>query len=96
MRVLARFRIRLTTGHVNSKHDGLIRKEAEREMQGHEPKLLLKVEEAAAALSLGRAKTYELVAAGQIESIQIGRSRRIPARALQDFIDRQAEGATVG
>ena len=67
------------------------------QLQGQESKLLLKVEEAAAALSLGRSKTYELVESGEIQSIQIGRSRRIPAQALQDFIDRrQVEGVPAG
>ncbi len=43
--------------------------------------------EAARLLGLGRTKVYELMASGQITSIRIGRSRRIPATALRAFIE---------
>jgi excisionase family DNA binding protein len=48
-------------------------------------KLLLRVEEAQDVLGLGRTKVYELVASGQLRSVHIGRSVRIPASALIDF-----------
>jgi excisionase family DNA binding protein len=51
-------------------------------------KILLTVAEVADALSLGRSKVYELMAAGQIEAIKIGRSRRVPADSLAAFIER--------
>lgn len=55
------------------------------------PKYLLRPEEAAEALGIGRAKTYELITSGQIRSIQIGRSRRIPITAVEEFVrDREA------
>jgi excisionase family DNA binding protein len=40
-------------------------------------KQLLTPEEAGQALSIGRTKVYELVRAGEIESIKIGVSRRV-------------------
>ena len=46
-------------------------------------KLLLSVEEAADRLSLGRTKTYELIASGQLRSVNIGRARRVPIDALE-------------
>lgn len=49
---------------------------------------LLRVEEAAEWLGLGRTKAYELVYKGVIPSVTIGRSRRIPISALQAFVDR--------
>lgn len=52
-------------------------------------KLLLSVEEAAAALSLGRSLVYELVMRGEIRSIKIRRVRRIPVDALEEFIAHQ-------
>lgn len=52
-------------------------------------KLLLSVEEAAAALSLGRSLVYQLVMRGEIRSIKVRRVRRIPVDALQEFIARQ-------
>ncbi|HEU5157317.1 MAG TPA: helix-turn-helix domain-containing protein [Streptosporangiaceae bacterium] len=44
--------------------------------------------EAAHALRISRTKLYELLDTGQIESIHIGRSRKIPADALHTYIDR--------
>jgi excisionase family DNA binding protein len=55
-------------------------------------KLLLTPEEAAEALSISRSKLYELLAEGQIESIRIGSSRRIPVRGLDEFVDRCRTG----
>ncbi len=52
------------------------------------PTRLLRPEEAADYLALSRARVYELMAAGEIESILIGRSRRIPLAALDDFVTR--------
>ncbi len=49
---------------------------------------LLRVEEAAEWLGLGRTKTYELVARGELGSVCIGRSRRVPVSALQTFVER--------
>lgn len=51
-------------------------------------KLLLTAEEAGEVLSIGRTAIYELMARGLLESVSIGRSRRIPARALSEFVER--------
>ncbi len=50
--------------------------------------LLYKPEEAAKVLAIGRSKMFELMSSGDIETVQIGRSRRIPAQALEDYVDR--------
>ena len=55
------------------------------------PKLLLTMEEAAEAIGLGRSKVYELVAAGEIEALKIGKARRVPAEALQAYVERLRE-----
>ena len=60
---------------------------APREVVGQ--RLLLTVSEAAKQLGIGRSLLYELLAEGQVESIHVGRLRRIPIDALADFIDRQ-------
>jgi excisionase family DNA binding protein len=49
---------------------------------------LYSVEEAAQLLSLGRTFTFQLVAAGEIRSIKIGRRRMIPHDALDEYIER--------
>jgi excisionase family DNA binding protein len=57
---------------------------------------LLRIEEAARVLALGRSKTYQLVMEGAIPSIHIGRSRRIPAAALERWIDQRTQEAETG
>lgn len=53
-----------------------------------EGKLLLTVDEAAQRLGIGRSHAYIYVLRGEIESVKIGRSRRIPAEALDAFVER--------
>ncbi len=54
-------------------------------------KRLLNVNEAASALGLGRSLMYMLIATGELASIKIGRSRRIPVGAIDEFIARRLE-----
>ncbi len=56
--------------------------------------LLYKPEAAAAELGIGRSKLFELIAAGQIETVQIGRSRRVPREALEHYVARLRQGST--
>jgi excisionase family DNA binding protein len=49
-------------------------------------RLLLTVEEAAEQLGIGRTLMYTLVKQGAVESVQIGRLRRIPADALPRYL----------
>ena len=49
--------------------------------------LLLRPEEAAEQLRCGRPVIYELIRSGELRSVLIGRSRRIPATALREFVD---------
>ena len=49
-------------------------------------RLLYTVEEAAQTLGLGRTKAYDLIKSGELASVRIGRSRRIPSEALTAFI----------
>ena len=57
----------------------------------NEQKLLLTVAEAAVKLGVGRSFLYGLVMRGDIESCKLGRARRIPLTAIQDFIARQLQ-----
>ena len=51
--------------------------------------LLLRVTEAAALLGIGRSKLYELLAAGELPIVRIGRSVRVPAAALEQWVERR-------
>lgn len=51
-------------------------------------KLLLTADEAAELLGMGRTKVYELMAAGLIESVKIGRSRRLTVTGVHEFLER--------
>ena len=51
--------------------------------------ILLKVEEAARLLSIGRSKLYELLAAGEIPAVHIGRAVRINREALEAWVREQ-------
>lgn len=48
--------------------------------------LLYRPEAAAEALAVSRSRVYELMAAGRLKSVTVGRSRRIPAAALDEFV----------
>lgn len=50
--------------------------------------LVLTIEQAARRLGIGRTLMYALVTSGQIESVTIGRLRRVPADCLTDYINR--------
>ena len=48
--------------------------------------LLLTALQAAEMLSIGRTAVYELIATGDLETVHIGRSMRIPADAVHAFV----------
>ncbi len=49
---------------------------------------MLTVRQAAAVLGIGRTMTYELIAAGEIEVVHIGRAVRVPVDGLRVYVDR--------
>ncbi|MGW4640772.1 helix-turn-helix domain-containing protein [Sphaerisporangium sp. NPDC004334] len=48
--------------------------------------LLLTVEEAARQLRIGRTRMYHLVTSGAVESVFIGRLRRVPMECLHEYV----------
>lgn len=50
------------------------------------PKLAYTVKEVAAMLSLSRSHLYELIHAGEIDTIKIGRARRITRKQLDEYV----------
>jgi excisionase family DNA binding protein len=55
---------------------------------GPNGELLLRVEDAARRLHVSRAQLYRLLGSGQIASVKIGASRRVPVRCLHEYVDR--------
>jgi len=49
-------------------------------------KLLVRPDEAAATLGVGRTRIYQLLAIGALPSVRVGRSVRVPMNALREWI----------
>ena len=56
---------------------------------GLEPELLT-VEQAAVVLGIGRTKVYELIGAGELRTVHIGKSTRVRRDEIRGFITRLA------
>ena len=56
-------------------------------------RLLLTVEEAARLLGIGRTTMFRLIKSGEVESVQIGRLRRIRPDALTAYTQRLTTAA---
>jgi excisionase family DNA binding protein len=53
-----------------------------------EPVLIAIWPEAGKALGVGRTKMFELIASGELTSVQVGRRRLIPATAITAYVER--------
>ena len=53
-----------------------------------EEKLLYRPVEAAESLGISRARLYQLIATGELGSVKIGVSRRIPAVDMDRYVER--------
>ncbi|WP_030488168.1 helix-turn-helix domain-containing protein [Micromonospora chokoriensis] len=52
------------------------------------------IPEAAKLLSLGTRKVEYMIQSGELKSIKIGRSRRIPRKVLEDFLEEKQKLAS--
>jgi excisionase family DNA binding protein len=55
-------------------------------------KLLLRPEEVAELIGIGRTKVFALMRTGQLESVRIGTCRRIPTSAVFEYVQRLRSG----
>lgn len=66
----------MATGTAGAEHPG----------DGQHDVLMLTVEEAARRLGLGRTLVYQLISSGELESVTVGRLRRVPAECLAEYV----------
>lgn len=58
-------------------------------------RLLYRPAEAADAIGVSRSRIYELIASGEVPSVRVGRTLRVPVDALRRWVEQQvAEGKT--
>lgn len=60
----------------------------QRDTSGINLPLLLKVNEAASQVGIGRTKIYELIDAGELQLVHIGRSARVPQASVDRYVAR--------
>lgn len=53
-------------------------------------RLTLSVRETAEALGIGRNRAYDLISAGVIPSVRLGRSIRVPKETLATWLEQEA------
>ncbi len=57
---------------------------------------LLSIPQAGEALHLGETKVKQLVARGELLSVKIGKSRRIPVSAVRDYVAQLVSQSSAG
>jgi excisionase family DNA binding protein len=56
-------------------------------------RLLLRADEVARRLSLSRAQIYLMMASGELPTLRQGRAVRVPARALEQWVEQGTRAA---
>lgn len=56
---------------------------------------MLTVADLMRGLQLSRSKVYEMLAAGEIPSVKIGRSRRVPRESYEAWVNNLTESVSV-
>lgn len=54
---------------------------------------LVSVEEAAAAIGIGRTFAFALIGSGALRSVRVGKRRLVPVEAIDAYVDALATGA---
>jgi excisionase family DNA binding protein len=58
-------------------------------------KLLLKIDEAASQLGVGRSFLYAAIQRGELATVKLGRARRVPLADLTRYVERLREGEAI-
>jgi excisionase family DNA binding protein len=74
--------------------DGMVKRGSARTAAEFTP-LLLTIPQAASVLAVGRTTVYELIGAGDLEAVHIGRAVRVPVVELHAFVERQRRTGVV-
>jgi excisionase family DNA binding protein len=53
--------------------------------------ICVRVNDAANMIGIGRTKLYELIAAGEVETVKLGKATRVTTASLHDLIRRRRE-----
>lgn len=53
--------------------------------------ICVKVNDAARMIGVGRTKLYELIAAGEVDVVKLGRSTRVTTASLRELLTRRRE-----
>jgi excisionase family DNA binding protein len=51
--------------------------------------ICVRINDAARMIGVGRTKLYELIAAGEVETVKLGKSTRITTASLHELVRRQ-------
>jgi len=73
--------------HANGAYSTIINENVVRQQDAPVQKLLLTVPEAGRALAISRSKMYDLLNAGYLPSVHIGRSRRVRVSDIENFVN---------
>lgn len=58
--------------------------------------MMLRVDEAARRISMGRSYFFEMLRRGEIASVKLGSARRVPVRALEEWMERKLKEEAEG
>lgn len=64
-------------------------------MSGHQPvePICVRVNDAARMIGIGRTKLYELISAGELETVKIGSATRVTTASLYGYVERRIKAS---
>lgn len=64
-------------------------------MSGHQPvePICVRINDAARMIGIGRTKLYELISAGELETVKIGNATRVTTASLYGYVERRSKAS---